>query len=106
MPLPRPASPRALIADLRAFLAQRTRIQLYSFAAALLMPVVLIWLFVMDSNSLKPGPRVIYVESYPATRSDDEIRAAQQARQRAAEEKAAETRRRWQALGNATGVNP
>jgi len=106
MSLPRPASPRALIADLRAFLQQRTRIQIFSFAAALIIPIALLWLFVLDSNSLKPGPRVIYVESYPATRSDDEIRADQQARQRAAEEKAAETRRRWQALGNATGVNP
>lgn len=105
MPLPRPASPRALIADLRAFFAQRTKIQLYSFGAALLMPVVLIWLFVMDSNSLKPGPRVIYIESYPASRSDEEVRAAQQARQREAEQKAEETRRRWQALGEATGVD-
>lgn len=105
MPLPRPASPRALIADIRAFAAQRTRIQLWSFAAALLMPVAILWLFAMDSNSLKPGPRVIYVDSFPASRSDEEIRAGQQERQRAAQARAEETRRRWQALGKATGVN-
>ncbi len=106
MSLPRPASPRVLIADIRAFLAQRTRVQLFSFAGALLMPVVLIWLFVMDSASLMPGPRVVYIESYPSTRTDEEIRADQLVRQREAEQKAEETRRRWQALGNATGVNP
>lgn len=106
MPLPRPASPRALVADLRAFLAQRTRVQLFSFAAALIMPVAILWLFAMDSSSLRPGPRVIYVDSFPASRSDAEIKAAQIERQRAAQARAEETRRRWQALGKATGVDP
>lgn len=106
MPLPRPASPRVLVADLRAFLAQRTRIQLFSFAAALVMPVAILWLFALDSSSLQPGRRIIYVESFPASRSDEEIKAAQQERQRAAQARAEETRRRWQALGKATGVDP
>jgi hypothetical protein len=106
MPLPRPASPRALIADIRAFAAQRSRYQLIAFAAALAIPIAILWLFVLDSRGLEPGPRVIYVESYPANRSDDEIRAAQLERQRAAQARAEETRRRWKALGDATGVNP
>jgi hypothetical protein len=105
MPLPRPASPRALVQDVRAFLGQRSRYQLVSFAVALAMPIAILWLFVLDSNSMKPGPRITFVESYPLTRSDDEIRAAQAARQRAEAARAEQIRQRWKQLGDRTGVN-
>jgi hypothetical protein len=105
MPLPRPASPRALVKDIRAFLGQRSRYQLVSFAVALAMPIAILWLFVLDSNNMKPGPRITFVESYPLSRSDDEIRAAQLARQRAEAARAEQVRQRWKQLGDRTGVN-
>ena len=106
MPLPRPASPRVLWNDLCAFAAQRQRHEWAAGFVALLMPIAILTVFVLDSNSMQPGPRVIYVENYPATRTDDEIRAAQLVRQRQAAEREAETRRRWKQLGDRTGVNP
>ena len=106
MPLPRPASPRVLWADMRAFAAQRSRYQWVSLALALVMPVAILWLFVLDSAALAPGPRVIYVESWSADRSDDDIRAAQEVRQRQRAARDAEIRRRWKQLGDRTGVNP
>ena len=106
MPLPRPASPRLLWADIRAFAAQRSRYQWVSLALALLMPAALVWMFFLDSAQLKPQPRVIYVESWPASRTDGDIAAAQQVRQRERAARDAEIRRRWKQLGDRTGVNP
>lgn len=106
MPLPRPASPRVLWADMRAFAGQRSRYQWVSMAVAIAMPVAILWLFVLDSSALKPRPRITYVESWSTARSDDEIRAAQVQRERERQARAEETRRRWKQLGDRTGVNP
>lgn len=106
MPFPRPAGPRVLWADLRAFAAQRSHYQWVSLALALFMPVALLWLFVMDSAQLKPRPRITYVESWSAARSDGEIRKAQADRERERQARVEETRRRWKQLGDRTGVNP
>lgn len=105
MPLPRPASPRALWADLRAFAAERSRYQWVSALLAIALPAAILWMFVLDSNGLKPRPRITFVEGWSAARSDDEIRAAQVVRERERVARAEEVRRRWRALGNATGVN-
>ena len=106
MPLPRPASPRVLWQDLRAFAAERSRYQWVSLALALAMPVAIFFLFVMDSSNLKAGPRITYVDSWAETRSDDEIKAAQIERERAREARAEEMRKAWKKLGDRTGVNP
>jgi hypothetical protein len=107
MPLPRPASPRVLWADLRAFTAQRSRYHWVSLVLALIMPVALLFLFVMDSASIeRPPARVVFVESWSAERNDEEIKAAQQVRQREREAQAEARRRAWKALGDRTGVNP
>ena len=107
MPFPRPASPRMLWQDLRAVTAQRSRYQWVSLAAALAMPVVLIWLFFLDSASIAtPAARVIYVESWTAERNDEEIRAAQLVRQREREAQDEARRQAWKRLGERTGVTP
>jgi hypothetical protein len=107
MALPRPASPRVLWADLRNFAAERSRYQWVSLVGALVMPVVLIWLFFLDSASIEqPARTVTFVDSWAQTRSDQEIRAAQLVRQRerAAQDEA--RRQAWKKLGDRTGVNP
>jgi len=92
MPLPRPASPRALWADIRAFTAERAPHQWVALALALAMPVAIIYLFVLDGRTnILPGPQLIYVESWPADRSDAQIKAEQKIDQ-AARDKARKER--------------
>jgi len=106
MPFPRPASPRVLWADLRAFTAARGRYQWVSMGLAILMPVAILFLFVLDSGALKPSPRITYIDSWSAARDDDEIRSAQMERARAKAVRDEEIRQRWKQLGDRTGVNP
>ncbi|TFI57266.1 hypothetical protein E2493_16325 [Sphingomonas parva] len=78
MPLPRPSSPRALWADVRAFTAERSPVQWAAAAVAIIMPTALIALFVADGKTnIQPGPQMIYVESWSANRTDAEIIADQ-----------------------------
>jgi hypothetical protein len=92
MPLPRPASPRALWADIRAFTAERRPHHWVALALALAMPVAIIVLFDLDGRTnIMPGPQLIYVESWPANRTDEQIRAEQKIDQ-AARDKAKKER--------------
>ncbi|HEX8525877.1 hypothetical protein [Allosphingosinicella sp.] len=105
MPLPRPASPRAVWRDLRAFAAERKRHQWAAALLAAIVPAAILYIFVLDSNTgLEAGPRLTFVESWPANRSDAEIKAQQKLtqEQRAAAE--AERRRQWKALGDRLGM--
>jgi len=94
MPLPRPSSPRALIADIRAFASERSAVQWGALAAAIIMPIAIIVLFVVDSRTnIQPGPRLIYVDSWSANRTDAEI-IAQQKKDQAARDAAIKERQR------------
>ena len=78
MPLPRPASPRALWADLRAFTSERRPHQWVAMALAVAMPIAIVVTFYLDGQTnISPGPQLIYVESWPASRTDAEIKAQQ-----------------------------
>ena len=82
MPFPRPASPRTLIADIRAFTAGRSRVQWFAAAMAIIMPLTIITVFVLDSRQdIGPGPELIMVKSWPANRTDAEIIADQKKHQ-------------------------
>ena len=78
MPLPRPASPRALWADLRAFTSERRPHHWVAMVLAIAMPVAIVVTFYFDGKTnISPGPQLIYVESWPASRTDEEIKAQQ-----------------------------
>ncbi|HEX8380837.1 MAG TPA: hypothetical protein VF619_09860, partial [Allosphingosinicella sp.] len=78
MPLPRPASPRALWADLRAFTSERKPHHWVALALAIAMPLAILFLFDLDGRTnIAPGPQLIYVESWPASRTDAQIKAQQ-----------------------------
>ena len=85
---PRPAGPKALWADIRAFSAQRSRYQWAGMAVAIVMPLLIVAAFFHDSaHGIQPRPQIIYAESWPATRTDEQIKADQkrdQARREAA----------------------
>ena len=78
MPLPRPASPRVLWADLRAFARERSRHQWIAAFFAIAMPIVIVVGFYFDAQTnILPGEQIVYVENWPASRTDEEIKAQQ-----------------------------
>lgn len=105
MSLPRPASPRALWNDLRAFAGQRSLHHYVAAVAAVLMPVVIIVLFYFDGKTnILPGEQVIYVESWSADRSDEEILAQQKVNEERRQAIAEERQRQFQRLERRLGL--
>ncbi|OYY90384.1 MAG: hypothetical protein B7Y45_07085 [Sphingomonas sp. 28-66-16] len=71
-------SPIRAIADLRFFLSQRRPYELGFLALSIVVTTLLFAGFVHDSKVEKPYKRnIIYVEQWPASRTDAEIRAQQ-----------------------------
>jgi hypothetical protein len=105
MALPRPAGPRALWADLRAFARERSRVQWIALGLAVLMPTIILYGFYTDAQTnIAPGEQVVYAESWTANRSDAEIQAAQAQRQKQREAIQAERQRQFKELGKKLGV--
>lgn len=100
--LPRPASPRALRADLAAFWAARSRRHWIAAVLAVLVPVVILVGFYFDAETnIQPGPRLTLINSWRADRSDAEIIAKQKADQRAREEALRARQREFQKIDQA-----
>jgi hypothetical protein len=107
MPLPRPASPRALLSDVRAFAAQRTRHQWIAMFLAGAIPATILTVFWLDGRTnIQPGPQIVFVDSWSAERTDAQIRADQQVRERERQRAEAERQRQWKALGDRLGIDP
>lgn len=91
--------------DLAAFLGQRSREQVIGGALAILVTIIIVIVFSVDSTiNTAPGPQLIYAESWSANRTDAEIIADQkkhQAERRAAE---AEKQRQYQKLEKQFGI--
>jgi hypothetical protein len=102
---PSPVSPRAAIADFRAFLRQRGREQWIGAALAVLVTIIIIIEFLVDSQiNTAPPPRVIYVQEYKANRTDAEIVAQQKIDQAAKEAAQKERQRQFQKLEKQLGM--
>lgn len=105
MALPRPASPKALIADLRAFLQQRSRHQVVAAVLAIAMPIIIVIGFIVDSRTnIDPGEQLIYAESWRADRSDAEIIARQKTDQAAKDARIAERQRQFKEIERKFGM--
>ena len=99
MALPRPARPSAAWADLRAFMRDRPRHQWVAGTLAAIIPFMLLLGFYMETYmQAQPRPQVIMINSWPADRSDEEIRAKQQADIERQEAIRAERQRQFQRL--------
>jgi hypothetical protein len=92
--LPPAVGPRAALSDLKSFLRQRSREQVIGACLAVLVTVIILIIFIVDSkiNTAAP-PTVVFVENYGPERTDADIIADQK---KASEErrKAEEARRR------------
>ena len=99
MALPRPARPSVVWADLRAFFKQRSRHQWVAAALAVTIPItILVGFYVQTYMQAQPRPQVVYINSWPADRSDEEIRARQKADLARREAIEAERQRQFQRL--------
>lgn len=103
MALPRPSSPLAAWRDLRAFLAQQERYKFVIGAIAVAIPALILTGFYVDSN-IKPEAQIIYIQSWPANRTDDEIKVQQKVDQAERDKAAAEKRRQYQELEKRLGI--
>jgi hypothetical protein len=102
---PRPASPRTLWNDLRAFTRQRSRHQWIAATVAIVMPILIVTGFYIDAQTnIGPGERIIYVDSWSADRTDEEIIAKQKIDQKKKEAAIAERRRQFQKLEKQLGI--
>ena len=102
---PRPSSPSAAFADLRAFMRQRSREQVIGAALAVLVTSIIVIEFFVDSKiNTAPPKQIIYVESWPANRTDAEIVADQKKDQAARDAALKERQRQFKKLEKDFGM--
>lgn len=103
--LPPMVGPRAALRDLTAFLRQRSREQVWAASMAVLVTIIIVIIFFVDSKiNTAPPPQVIYVENYGPNRTDADIIRDQQ-KASAERRKAEEARRReYQKLEKQFGI--
>jgi hypothetical protein len=71
---PHPSSPRAALRDLLAFVRQREREHVIGAALAILVTLIIVIEFLVDSKvNTAPPPEVVEVQLYPANRTDADI---------------------------------
>ena len=76
--LPPMVGPRAALRDLTAFMRQRSREQWLGASLAVLVTVIIVIIFFVDSTiNTAPPPRIVYVENYGPDRTDADIMADQ-----------------------------
>lgn len=102
---PRPVSPLAALADLRAFMRQRSREQVIGAALAVLVTIIIIIEFLVDSKiNTAPPEQIIYVQQWSVNRTDAEIIADQKKDQAAKKAAKEEKQRQFQKLENQLGM--
>jgi hypothetical protein len=80
MPLPRPASPRALVQDLRGFWSARPRGHWIAAVLAGTITSGILLAFYIDSRQLaEPREQIIFLNSWALDRTDAQIRTQQKA---------------------------
>ena len=72
--LPPTVGPRAALRDLKAFLGQRSREQVLGATLAVLVTIIIVIIFFVDSKiNTAPPPQIVYIESYGPERTDADI---------------------------------
>ncbi len=102
---PKPVGPRAAFNDLRAFMRQRSREQVIAAILSILVTLIIIIEFVVDSKiNTAPPPQVVYAQSWSADRTDAEIIADQKKDQAKRDAAAREKQRQFQKLEKQLGM--
>jgi hypothetical protein len=103
--LPPTVGPRAALKDLTAFLKQRSREQILGASLAVLVTMIIVIIFFVDSKiNTAPPQQVIFVENYGPERTDADIirdqKQASEERRRAEQAK----REQFQKLQKQLGI--
>ena len=86
--------PRAALRDLTAFMRQRSREQMIGAALAVLVTIIIVIVFLVDSKiNTAPPPQIVYVENYGPGRTHADI-IADQKKESEQRRQAAEARRK------------
>jgi len=102
---PKPVGPRAAFSDLRAFMRQRSREQVIGATLAVLVTMIIIIEFMVDSKiNTAPPPQIVYAESWSANRTDAEIVAEQKKDQAKRDAAAKEKQRQFKELEKQLGM--
>ena len=97
--------PRAAFGDLAAFMRQRSREQVIGATLAILVTIIILILFFVDSKiNTSPPPTVVMVDLYETNRTDAEIIADQKRDQAELERRQAESRAKFQEIQNQLGM--
>ncbi|MCA1653651.1 MAG: hypothetical protein ABR588_05825 [Sphingomicrobium sp.] len=103
--MPPPSGPRAALADLAAFLRQRSREQVIGAMLAILSTIIIVILFLVDPQiNTAPPEQIVFVESYKPGRTDAEIKADQLKDQKARAEAKEARKREFQKIENTFGM--
>ncbi len=90
---------------MRSFFRQRSRHQMIAAFFAVAMPIIIIVGFYFDSQTnIMPGEQIVYVENWPATRTDAEIKAQQKIDQERLDEAIAERQRQFKEVERRLGM--
>jgi hypothetical protein len=94
-------------ADLIAFLRTPRQHRWLLALLACAPPMIIVMLFNLDIlETTQPGPpEIIYIESWPASRSLEQIKASNAERQKIEDVQEARAREAYKALGRATGMD-
>jgi len=96
---PRPARPKALIADIkRVWNSSTGRYKLFFGALAIGITSMIVTGFIVQTrwDAMPKGPELIYAEDFPANRTDAQIQQDQWADARKRRALAEERKRQWQ----------
>ena len=107
MPIfPRPSSPRAAIADFRAYFAHGNRRDHFiGGTLAFLVTLIILIIFFVDSQiNTAPRRTVQYVDSWPVDRSDADIVAQQKKDQAEADARAKANQEKFKKLEKTLGM--
>jgi hypothetical protein len=103
--LPPVSRPGVALRDLLAFLRQRSREQVIGATLAVLVTMIIVIIFLVDSKiNTAPPPQVVYVQLYDSNRSDAEIIADQKKDQAKREAAAKERQRQFKQLEKQLGM--
>jgi hypothetical protein len=102
---PKPVGPRAAFSDLFAFMRQRSREQVIGAMLAVLVTMIIVIEFLVDSKiNTEPPVQVVYADSWSLNRTDAEIVADQKKDQAKRDAYAKEKQRQFQKLEKQLGM--